>query len=67
MALKVNMHGDVAVMTIKGKLMGGPDTKAIHDKVKELVDEDQKKIVIDLAGVKWMKTSSLLCRCYSQN
>lgn len=59
MALKVDMHGDVAVINLKGKLMGGPDTKALHDQVKELVDGGGKKIVVDLGQVKWMNSTGL--------
>ncbi|MFQ5629790.1 MAG: STAS domain-containing protein [bacterium] len=59
MALKANMQGDVAVIPLKGKLMGGPDTKALHDKVKELVEAGSKKLVIDLGQVKWMNSTGL--------
>ena len=40
MQIKEKMHGQVAVLELKGKLMGGPETVAIHDKVKELVGND---------------------------
>ncbi|NIR51944.1 STAS domain-containing protein [candidate division KSB1 bacterium] len=59
MQIKEQMHGDVAVIELKGKLMGGPETTAIHDKVKELVGNNTKKIVIDLGKVKWMNSSGL--------
>ncbi|MFQ5706515.1 MAG: STAS domain-containing protein [bacterium] len=59
MALKDEMRGDVAVMVLKGKLMGGSETTAIHDKVKELVENNVKKVVIDLARVKWMNSTGL--------
>ena len=35
MTIKEKMHGDVAVISLKGKLMGGPETQEIHDKVKK--------------------------------
>lgn len=53
------MHGDVAVLELKGKLMGGPETAAIHEKVKDLVGNKVNKIVIDLGKVKWMNSSGL--------
>ncbi|MCG8608785.1 STAS domain-containing protein [bacterium] len=59
MQIKETMHSEVAVLALKGKLMGGPETTAIHDKVKELVDNEVNKIVIDLAKVKWMNSSGL--------
>ena len=39
--------------------MGGPETISIHDKVKELITENKKKVVIDLSKVKWMNSSGL--------
>ena len=39
--------------------MDGPETKAIHDKVKDLVENKVNKIVIDLGKVKWMNSSGL--------
>ena len=59
MAMKVDMHGDVAVINLKGKLMGGPDTQALHDTVKELVEKGTKKLVVDLGQVKWMNSTGL--------
>ncbi|MFQ5772455.1 MAG: STAS domain-containing protein, partial [bacterium] len=52
-------HGEVAVLALKGKLMGGPETTAIHQKVKDLVGNKVNKIVIDLGKVKWMNSSGL--------
>lgn len=59
MQIKETMTSGVAVLVLKGKLMGGPETMAVHDKVKELVGNDVSKIVIDLAKVKWMNSSGL--------
>lgn len=59
--MKIDMkeYNDVVVLEVKGNLMGGPETIAVHDKVKELIDNGKKKIVIDLASVKWMNSSGL--------
>ena len=59
MRIKEQMQGDVAILALKGKLMGGPETQAVHDKIKELTENDAKKIVIDLGKVKWMNSSGL--------
>ncbi len=59
MQIKEQMKGDVAVLELKGKLMGGPETAAIHEKVKELVANNIKKVVIDLGKVNWMNSSGL--------
>ena len=59
MQIKEQMQGDIAIINLKGKLMGGPETQAIHEKVKELVENGIKKVVIDLGKVKWMNSSGL--------
>jgi len=61
------MEGDVAVLTVSGNMMGGPETSALHDKVKSLISDGIKKVVIDIKGVKWMNSSGLgvLMACMS--
>jgi anti-sigma B factor antagonist len=59
MRVKIRMAGDVAVIGIKGNLMGGKETDACHQKVKDLLQEGKKKIVADLSNVKWMNSKGL--------
>lgn len=59
MQIKEEKHDDVTVITLKGKMMGGPETLAVHEKVKELVENKDNKVVIDLSKVKWMNSSGL--------
>lgn len=59
MAVKEKIQGDVAVLHISGKLMGGDETKEVHEKVKSLLADKIKKIVIDLSKVKWLNSSGL--------
>lgn len=59
MKIKEKYHGKVAVLDIRGDLMGGPDTQQIHEKVKLLLSEGFVSIVIDLGHVKWMNSSGL--------
>ena len=59
MPLKEKMHGEVAVIELKGKLMGGNETMEVHDKIKELISKDVKKVVIDLGKVTWMNSTGL--------
>jgi len=59
MNIDVNEKGEVVVITVKGNLMGGEETLAVHEKVKELVEQGKKEFVIDLSKVKWMNSSGL--------
>ena len=66
MKIKEKFKEDIAVLTVSGNMMGGPETKALHEKVKSLVADGTKKIVIDIKGVKWMNSSGLgiLMACF---
>lgn len=59
MKIKEKMHGDVAVVALRGNLMGEPDTTEVRDKVYSLLQDDVKKIVLDLGNVKWINSSGL--------
>ncbi len=59
MNIKEKMHGDVAVIALKGNLMGEPDTTEVRDKIYSLLQDDVKKIVLDLGKVKWINSSGL--------
>ncbi len=59
MKVKEKIEGDVAVLILSGNMMGGPETSEVHEKVKSLIADGIKKVVIDLKGVKWMNSSGL--------
>lgn len=59
MSIKEEIRGDVAVLYLKGNLMGGPEGQEVHEKVKSLIADKVKKIVIDLSKVKWVNSSGL--------
>lgn len=59
MNIKEKMLGDVAIVALKGNLMGEPDTTEVREKVYSLLQDEVKKIVIDLGKVKWINSSGL--------
>ena len=67
MAVKEKMEGDIGILTVSGKLMGGDETREIHQKVKTLIGEDIKKVIIDLSKVKGLNSQGLgmLISCLS--
>lgn len=50
---------NVVILEPKGKIMGGPDASLLHDRLYELIENDKKKVVIDLGGVEWMNSTGL--------
>ncbi len=59
MQIKEKMENDVAVITLKGDLLGEPDTSSIRDKIHSLVNDSVKHVVVDLGGVNYMNSSGL--------
>ncbi len=59
MKVKESIENHVAVLSLSGKMMGGPETTALHDHVKGLIKDGITKVVIDLSGIKWMNSSGM--------
>jgi anti-sigma B factor antagonist len=59
MKIKEQMEKDIAILTISGNMMGGPETSELHEKIKSLMADGIKKVVVDLGKVKWMNSSGL--------
>ena len=59
MAVKEKIQGNIAVVQVSGKLMGGDETKEVHENVKSLLADGLKKLVIDLSKVKWLNSQGL--------
>ncbi len=59
MKFKSSQAGSVAVITLDGNLMGGPDASTLNAKLNELVEGGTSQVVIDLAGVQFMNSSGL--------
>ncbi|MCA9732507.1 MAG: STAS domain-containing protein [Deferribacteres bacterium] len=60
MKLKTEMMDDVAVVSLDGKLMGGPPASdVIRNEVYSLLNQNTKKIVFDLEKVTRMNSSGL--------
>jgi anti-sigma B factor antagonist len=57
--VKTRMEGDVAVVSVSGKLMGGPESDALRNEVKNLIDEGKRKFVVNLKGVPWINSTGL--------
>ena len=50
---------DIIVLVPKGKSMGGPDATLLHDKLHNFIDQNKKKIIIDLSKVELMNSTGL--------
>ncbi|UCD17858.1 MAG: STAS domain-containing protein [Candidatus Zixiibacteriota bacterium] len=59
MKITEEIKGDVAVIHLKGKVMGGPDATMFHGKLHEFINGGRKKVVVNLAKVEWMSSVGL--------
>ena len=59
MNYSVSEQGDIVVISLNGKIMGGPEATEINEKFNQLIDDNKLKIVINLENVDWMNSSGL--------
>ncbi len=59
MGFNVSERYNCVVIEFKGNVMGGPDAVSLNEKLHELIEKDQKNVVIDLGKVKFMNSSGL--------
>jgi len=57
--IKKRPVGDVMVLDLSGKIMGGDDFDLFNNTIKGLAAEGQKDIVLNLKKVKWINSTGL--------
>ncbi len=59
MQLTKSGRGGIQILVLVGRMMGGPDTDRYRDTVRDLVDANHNRLLIDLSGVDWINSSGL--------
>ena len=59
MRIKTSEKYGAVVITLKGNVMGGPDTQEFQDLLHKFIEESKKNIIVDLGGVKFMNSTGL--------
>lgn len=60
MNIKKKKAGDVQIISLEGQLLGEPDVSQLSQTITRLLQEQKrKKVVLDLAGVKYINSSGL--------
>ena len=59
--MKINekAHGDVMVLNLSGKIMGGTDHELFHSEIKTLVNEGYVDVLLNMAKVNWINSTGL--------
>ena len=48
------MQGNIAILSLKGKLLGPPETDELHEVVKSYIEKSHINIIMDMRYVTWM-------------
>jgi anti-sigma B factor antagonist len=59
MRFDVEERYNAVILRLKGDVMGGPDGSKLHDQLRELKENDQTNVVVDLSKVRFMNSSGL--------
>ena len=59
MKFEDQLKGNVVILDISGKIMGGEETTLFHGKIHEYIELNKKNFVVDLAKVDWMNSVGL--------
>ena len=57
--IKQRQAGDVAILDLDGEVRIGDSATALRSAIRELVSGDSKKILLNLAGVKYIDSSGI--------
>ena len=59
MKIKQSLQGDVMVLQVSGKIMGGPDHEKFQGEVKELIAEGYVDVLLNMSKVSWVNSTGL--------
>jgi len=51
--------GDVVIIVLEGRMLGGPDASLLSDTLRDFVNESKNRIVLNMVHVDWMNSSGL--------
>ncbi len=57
--IKQSQVGDVTVLNLSGKIMGGPDHEKFQAEIKTLVAAGQVDVLLNLSKVSWVNSTGL--------
>lgn len=59
MKIKVSEKYDAVIISLKGNVMGGDDTKNFNETLHKVIEEHKKNVIINVSQVKFMNSSGL--------
>ena len=59
MKISEKVHGDIMVLQLSGKIMGGPDHDLFHSQIKSQINEGYVDVVLNMAKINWINSTGL--------
>jgi anti-sigma B factor antagonist len=59
MKIKQNPQGEIMVLELSGKIMGGPDHDKFKGEITEVLQNDFNNVILDFSGVPWINSTGL--------
>lgn len=59
MKIKQSQQGEVIVLQLSGKIMGGPDHEYFQTEIKKLIAEGNVDILLNMSKVSWVNSTGL--------
>jgi len=59
MKYKIREAGDLTLIDLSGKLMGGSDADVFRDLIHELLERGRRGVIVNLAGVTWVNSTGV--------
>ena len=53
LTIRIRQEADVVILDLDGILDGGPQSRQVKDRVKEILQDGTRKIVLNLSAVEW--------------
>ena len=68
MDVSVRRVGDVTVLELSGKVLGGPESDVLRNELERILSGTDRYLLVDLSGVPWMNSAGLgiLLAAYSR-
>ncbi len=59
MTIKEEIKDDIAILTLTGDLMDGPEVSPFHAHIKKLVDSNINRVIVDFSAIRWFGSAML--------
>jgi anti-sigma B factor antagonist len=59
MKIKQNPQGNVMILELSGKIMGGPDFDKFKEEIAKMIEGGFKNVILDMSGVPWINSTGL--------